>query len=269
LLAIHGGTSNSLIENNILCFANEDLFVVNSGSTNVIAYNYLDSSWVNEGGNLQMADYGTHAEWPYMDLYEGNQATKYETGGVWGGASRLFFFRNHHDARHQWNCVTGSDPDPTGHNTSDRTCFQQQSLTAYNTFIGNVCGLEGDSALSYESFGQGSWNSVFFFRSGSGTQDHTTSFRGYTHNLTTGTTTWDDIPQGDTIPNSYYLTQKPSWWDDQSAPGYCRPWPPIGPDVAGYVVDIPAKDRFEGETYNGTPCPGPGPPSEPLDLHKE
>ena len=32
----------------------------------------------------------------------------------------------------------------------------------------------------------------------------------------------------------------PEWWCQET------PWPPIGPDVAGYANDIPAKRRFEG-----------------------
>ncbi|MCP4262756.1 MAG: hypothetical protein GY774_35405 [Planctomycetes bacterium] len=56
------------------------------------------------------------------------------------------------------------------------------------------------------------------------------------------------------LPDSLYLASKPSWWDDQSASGKCRPWPPIGPDVSGYVMDIPAKDRYESETYSAISC---------------
>jgi hypothetical protein len=182
-----------------------------------------------------------------MDLFEGNFSTKSEIGGVWGGASRLFFFRNYHDARHQWGCVVGGDPNPTAHNTQDRAGFQSQSATAYATYIGNVAGIYGDSPnLSYKS---GSQDSVFFYRSGTGTQDYATAFHGYTHNLTTGTTTWDEITEGSTIKNSYYLSSKPSFFGSIA-------WPPIGPDIVGYTIETPAKIFFDtGSWPDEAPTP--------------
>jgi hypothetical protein len=245
LLALSDYTSNCLIDNNILLFANEDLFMKMTNG-NVIAYNYLDSSWVNEGGStLMMADYGDHGEWPYMDLFEGNRATKFETGGVWGGSSRQFFFRNYHTARHEWPVyIPGTDPNPTGANTQDRCAFQEQDRstsqnvygTYYQTFLGNVGGVPGDTTLNYDSGGY----AVFFYRTEATGQARATTFQGYTRNLTNGTTEWGDIPSGSTIRSSYYLTSQPSWWCKET------PWPPIGPDVQGYVNDIPAKRRFDG-----------------------
>jgi hypothetical protein len=37
-----------------------------------------------------------------------------------------------------------------------------------------------------------------------------------------------------------YLGGEPDWWCLET------PWPPIGPDVAGYINAIPAQRRFEG-----------------------
>jgi hypothetical protein len=263
LLSLHAYSSNSLIENNIFCYANENIFLENTGAGNVIAYNYLDGSWVNEGdGTHQMADYGTHAGYPYMDLFEGNMATKWETGGIHGEAEYLFHFRNYIDRNHKYNCESTHPYNDTGL----VGCFEHGSTAWHMTYIGNVCGELGQGT-TYEIDGYNDGTPAMFrWRSSNYAAIKAEALRVYNYFFTTGTVY--DYP-GDTIKNSYYLTNKPSWWDDQSAPGYCRPWPPIGPDVSGYVVDIPAKDRFEGETYNATPCPGPGPPSYPLNLHKE
>jgi hypothetical protein len=45
-----------------------------------------------------------------------------------------------------------------------------------------------------------------------------------------------------TLVTSYAYAAKPSWWCNESL------WPPIGPDVAGYHDDIPAKIRYDGGT---------------------
>ena len=77
----------------------------------------------------------------------------------------------------------------------------------------------------------------------------------------TNNTHWDDSISDHVIPWSYYLSSKPTWWGNQGAG---RPWPAIGPDVPGYAIDIPAKDRFENETYDGVVDTIP--PSPPINL---
>ena len=60
---------------------------------------------------------------------------------------------------------------------------------------------------------------------------------------------WDPNISDHTIPNSLYLSGKPSWWGDD------LPWPPIGPDRTPMVGQIPAQQRFA----NGMPPPAPTP----------
>jgi hypothetical protein len=51
---------------------------------------------------------------------------------------------------------------------------------------------------------------------------------------------WDANIPDHTIPNSLYLTQRPTCWDADLA------WPPIGPDLNPMVGMIPAQRRFQG-----------------------
>jgi len=51
-------------------------------------------------------------------------------------------------------------------------------------------------------------------------------------------TIWDPGIARHSLPPSLYLTAKPAWFGDAS-------WPPIGPDVAGWVQKIPAQLRYE------------------------
>ena len=86
----------------------------------------------------------------------------------------------------------------------------------------------------------------------------------------TNQTHWDpgEIPAGVAVPTtqvlpaSLYYSSKPSWWPTDVA------WPPIGPDVSGYINKIPAQVCFEnhnlasGGTFNASACYS----STPSDL---
>jgi hypothetical protein len=54
-----------------------------------------------------------------------------------------------------------------------------------------------------------------------------------------GTAGWDDADHE--LPASLYYSSKPSWFEGVE-------WPPIGPDVTGQVVQIPAEYRYLNQT---------------------
>jgi hypothetical protein len=78
------------------------------------------------------------------------------------------------------------------------------------------------------------------------------------------------VPKSTTLPASFYLTAKPSWWPAG------KPWPSVGPDVTGgnlagyngYAYSNPAADCFANEmngpangtgsalSFNATSCYG-------------
>jgi len=59
---------------------------------------------------------------------------------------------------------------------------------------------------------------------------------------------WDANIPDHTIPNSLYLTGKPSWWGD-------LPWPPIGPDRSSYGWINPGAETFRNAVSNSKPGP--------------
>ena len=69
---------------------------------------------------------------------------------------------------------------------------------------------------------------------------------------------WDPNIPDHTIPNSLYLSGRPSWWGN-------LPWPPIGPDLNPMVGLIPAQVRYQG-IVGGTPTPTPTPISTPTST---
>jgi hypothetical protein len=66
---------------------------------------------------------------------------------------------------------------------------------------------------------------------------------------------WDPNIPDHTIPNSLYLSGRPSWWGN-------LPWPPIGPDLTPMVGQIPAQVRFLAMS-TPTPTPTASPTSTP------
>ena len=55
----------------------------------------------------------------------------------------------------------------------------------------------------------------------------------------TNSTIWDPDISDHSLPDSLYLSSKPSWWPASV------PWPPIGPDVSGMTNKLPAQVCYE------------------------
>ena len=76
------------------------------------------------------------------------------------------------------------------------------------------------------------------------TDVRTTMLRHGNYDYVNESVEWDESISERAMPNSLDYTEKPTWFGD------C-PWPPIGPDVAGYVSDIPAKARWDAYLVSG------------------
>ena len=259
-IGVMGYSTKCLITNNIVLYNNAGLFFEAAGG-NVVSYNYMQNSWLDEsGGDFQMANIGTHQATPVYNLVEGNWVTRLQQDAVHGNAVYQTFLRNVATADDDW----GNFPEHTNDDLYQRGAFQFERNNNYTNAVGNILGYtDADfTADVYEVIGIPSNSTEWVYRIGD-TDVRSTALRHGNVDGFNDTVRWCNQEtegcQGTTgsdhdLPDSYYLSAKPSWWDDQ---GDCRPWPPIGPDVSGYIVDIPAKDRFEGETYDGE-CGSPG-----------
>jgi len=252
-ISVNYYSSDNLIENNITFYLNIPIALENAGGGNVIGYNYSDGARLGYAPHWQMADIGTHASHNYMDLIEGNMVTHITPDNTHGSSSHLTFLRNYTDL-----------VQPYDNPINNINGFEIQANNLFINIVGNVIGTSGISG-AYELNGTTTCaNAAFkigYYGGGCSTWDSGVSdtiLRHGNFNYMTNSTHWDESISDHAIPWSYYYLSTPSWWYVQ---GSGRPWPPIGPDVQGYVVDIPAKDRFEGETYNGVVDPTiPSPP---------
>jgi hypothetical protein len=258
--------SGCLVENNILNGLYAPI-VMNSASTgNVIAYNF--ENYVSGEGGLQW-----HEEGAAMNLIEGNKIYKTQADFFHGNTALNTIFRNN---------IIGNGID----------------LWPYHRWynlIGNVMNASVYKSIYSDATKYDRWSGVAFrlgyaASQASGTNEPgsfvfpdpmvATSTMLWGNYVTAGASTrWlasevpssdpvfpNPVPASQSLPASFYLTARPSWWPA------AKPWPPIGPDVtggsvsgyAGHVHTIPAQDCFSSSgslaNFNPATCYDTGEP---------
>lgn len=194
-----------------------------------------------------------------MDLFEGNQMQGFQADNVHGAKDMLTLFRNRLLG---WN-------DSWGTPTSGYKSTIPVEIEAYNRYfnvVGNVLGELGYHTNYEDVATSGSNGSMSIYvlgwtsEAGSGGGDplvDSTLMRWGNYDTVTGAAQWkpsevpsglslyaNPVPSSQSLPPSFYLSSKPSWW---GTPWGNPPWPPIGPDVTGgngpggHSYDIPAR----------------------------
>ena len=251
--------SDLKIENNVITDTRHAINFEGGGSGSAVLYNYIDNGYEGEGDDFLSADLNpNHGPHPHMNLYEGNSSAKITHDWTLGGSSHNVSFRNH---------VRGDRATPAI--TWGIWAIDTQNQNNYMSFVGNVIGLSTWTSGTVLANGDCSPAEPNVFRFGctgqpgsysSATAFNTAILHGNYDYITDGVALWQGGADHD-LKDSMYYDAEPSWWQDLSEGGKCRPWPPIGVDTTSFVTDIPAKDAYEGETYNIEDCPtGSDPP---------
>jgi hypothetical protein len=228
-------SSANLVEDSIFNdLANGPIF---NGPTsgNVIAYNYLTNFRSTEAPNTVRPGLVNHGAHPMMNLWEGNyldgcyMAADY----TWGTSSHNSLFRNRVFYKLDY---TGQRAD----------VILLQNNTYYNA-AGNVIGTRGYESI-YESSQipyAGDAPVVWVLEAGGGSYGNVraTLLRHGNWDSVTNNTVWDQTIPDRTIPQSLYLSGKPSWWGSS-------PWPAIGPDLSPMAGQIPAMQRLPAPPTN-------------------
>ena len=164
-----------------------------------------------------------------MNLFEGN----YSNGPCmsadlyWGSSSHNTYLRNR----------VALDVSKT----DDVVDFVLWKGQTYYNFVGNVLGVEGLETIYEEN---SPYNGKMIYSldyTNYGSQDGKTAktiLRHGNYDYVNHNTIWDSGITDRTIPNSYYLSEKPGWWGIIS-------WPAIGPDCTPMSGEIPAKLRHD------------------------
>ncbi|MBN1694123.1 T9SS type A sorting domain-containing protein [candidate division WOR-3 bacterium] len=231
-------TTDNLIENSIFDYLQGKLMTAVGVCGNVYAYNYCRISMDEQGEWTEMhADMSAHGHHAYLNLFEGNSTNKASVDRYWGSNSSYVFLRN------KMVC-----PDGYSNSYTSRPVFIEKN-NPYMSFVGNI--LHHDNSINNRTV----W---FILKEPDDWSDTNltmnTLIRHGNFDYISENTFWDPDISNHTIPNSYYLTEKPDFFT--SAPWGDTPWPLIGPDLP-YAEIIPAQQRFCD--LNGiTPPAAPG-----------
>ncbi len=228
-----GPNSGNLVENNIIQRARHSLIYEGGGSGNVFGYNFTKDVYTSESPQWLSEDVSTHGSHPFMNLWEGNVFSKLSHDNTWGSSSHNTSLRNYIT-----RTATGA--------TQALYAVDVEAHNYYENIIGNVLGqYPGKCSGTYESSGTGIYRLGLYGPSGEsagwGPYDPrvvTTLVRHGNYDCVTQSVMWAPNSTDHTIPLSLYLSSKPLWFGSV-------PFPPIGPDVSGYVNKIPAQVCYE------------------------
>jgi hypothetical protein len=247
-ISLATGSSEVLIENNILIDACKVMVFRSSGAGSVVAYNYADDSfdfdnpkWVEVGINA------SHMAGAHHVLFEGNMSHNIDSDYTHGNAIYLTFFRNY---------LTGQRRDFT-----DQAGVRTVGLAYgswWDSFVGNVLGRPGKMAgWSYDDPSM-TTNTAVWGTGGVGTiwvlgydperwkmapdpKTLSTVIRGGNFDYLTNQVVWTSSLPAQPLPDSLYLNTKPGFFGNYR-------WPWVDPTDSTKVHTLPAKARFEAGT---------------------
>jgi hypothetical protein len=267
-----------LIENNIFQQVSSGFMMAGATGT-VWAYNFTINHPVGTGYTYMQADYFSHSDGDYFDLYEGNQIGGLFADQLHGTSNAQTAFRNRITGR-DWNILC--QPGPTTCLNSNQTfAFDLDSYNRVYNIIGNVLGTAGYHT-AYEAYPPNTYTrgqcnlTIYEVGFGGGVCDgdgaggvsddqhvRNTLMRWGNYDTVNAAVRWDatesspgavayvnanSTPASRVLPASLYLSSKPSFFNVPS--GVSAPFPPIGPDVkggsgpGGFSYPIPAANCY-------------------------
>jgi hypothetical protein len=273
--------SENLIQNNIIRKARHST-PLSGASGNVLAYNYAVDPYMGEFPN-SLPETQSHEAHPYMNLFEGNVYPNVELDFTHGSGGQQTVFRNYLN-------MTSTNPNTGTPMTGALYALALAYYNNYDNVVGNVIGKypSGCSATSYQiNADAGQTPSIYklgyYDDGGTPTPNgalsakvENTVLRGGNWDCVTNSVVWNsNVPSGSlvstyiaqqTLPNSLYLSNKPSWFAASGAV-----WPPIDPSANTKVNEIPAQICFEngpksGGAFNPASCYSASLPQPPTNL---
>jgi hypothetical protein len=249
------GSSEVLIENNILVDVCKNMVFRSSGAGSVVAYNYADDSFdFDNPGWVEVGINASHMAGPHHVLFEGNLSHNADSDYTHGNAIYLTFFRNHLTGQRQ--------------RFTDKAGVRAVGLAYgswWDSFVGNVMGRAGQLAgWAYEDpsmktntavWGSGGIGNIWMlgydperWKMAPDPKTLSTLIRGGNFDYLTNEVVWTSSLPAQTLPASLYLTAKPGFFGNYQ-------WPWVDPTGSTKLHVLPAKARLDA----GTPfAPAPG-----------
>lgn len=253
-LSVANGSSEVLIENNIMTDTNKVMVFRAAGTGSVVGYNYADDGWIaGTEGWVEVGVNASHMAGPHHVLFEGNYSFNAGSDYTHGNAIYLTFFRN-------WLSGQRRSFDDSGN-------VRQVGLeygSWWDSFVGNVLGRPGQMAgwhytapaMGCDASGNNctgsnaNWLDPDIWKLGydpghwgmyPDPKTLSTIIRDGNYDFLTNSQKWHNTPAGFAIPDSLYLNARPSFFGS-------NPWPWVNP-ANGSLATLPAKARFDNGTY--------------------
>jgi hypothetical protein len=235
-ISFANGSSEALIEDNIVLQANKVMVARSSGAGSVVGYNYMDDGHIGYDPNwVEVGINGSHMVGSHHMLFEGNESFNYDSDNTHGNAIYHTVFRNH---------LSGYRRDYPGMGNARAGGLMYGSW--WHSFVGNVMGTQGrTSGWAYEDPGTPWGSSSYIWRLGYDPihweQDpdpmvRSTVLREGNFDYVTNQVHWDTTAR--TLPPSLYLTSKPAFFGDD-------PWPWVDPTGTTKLGTLPARTRYD------------------------
>ena len=160
MMAIDGGASENLVENNISWYGNKEDVIRISGAGNVVAYNYMDDAFDETNPDQPEAGVNSaHLTTSYLTLLEGNYSQNFKGDAYWGNSIYITAFRNWlsqkraaHAPLNTYYTTGNNCNEPYGdYQGFSRGAVDLQAGSYYNNIVGNVLGTSGQSLLTEPS----------------------------------------------------------------------------------------------------------------------
>ena len=273
-------SSAFLVENNINDRQHVSMILNWGPAGNVVAYNYTLREYDSRNPFMTAGTAQVHGAHPQFNLIEGNSSTSLLHDSYWGTSSHNTSFRNHYRGGSQ-RCqpfdTRGTPNSCAWISQAVRAVQIAYTVSSFST-IGDVIGgadliasessrtasVVSPTTRSYDTVGYGfTWGYDNLSDTGGAANtpwnSYSTRFYHGTYNAIDSSTTWDAGQANHTLPSSFYLATKPSWWGSS-------PWPAIGSDISGgsvasvggHVNTIPAQECYasvaSGSAFNSDVC---------------
>jgi hypothetical protein len=257
-ISLAGGSSEALIENNVVVGANKVMVVRSSGAGSVVGYNYMDhgyiattEAWIETGLNA------SHMVGSHMVLFEGNQSFNMDSDTTHGNSTYNVYFRNY-----STSVRSIFKSDFTGHTVDDannvpgpanhpKRAAGAMRYSYWMTYVGNVLGQPQvtKAARGYlDDQAKAPWIPTTWLMGWNDKSPYTvdtqvaaTAVRDGNWDTLLGKQTWLNESAG-TLPDSLYLTGKPAFFGSNR-------WPWVDP-TTGATYTLPAQARYSAGTPN-------------------
>jgi hypothetical protein len=262
------GSSEVLIENNIVLKANKMMVSRSSGAGSVVAYNYMDDGYIaSTEGWIEIGLNASHMVGSHMVLFEGNQSFNMDSDDTHGNSTYIVYFRNlattvRSKFRSDYTGDTIDDIDdiPGGlasHNGPKRAAGALRYSYDFS-WVGNILGQPGltTAANGYtDDMPNGrTWGPTIWMLGWNDVSPYTidpkvaaTAIRDGNWDSYLGKQTW--LTNGPArLPDSMYLSCKPAFFGSDT-------WPWLDP-TTGTIHVLPAKARLDAGTPNTVPASG-------------